>query len=652
MTRLVGCVGALALWILTAAAAVAQPSAEDYGRLPAFHSIELSPDGLRIAVLLNTANSGRGLLIRDLESGEERLVNVTDLKVRSVSWAGDDYVILTATQTARRGGVRGYEFETAGAFAIDAETLESVQLMTGSSELGISLNTAHVVGVDPDGQHVFMPAYRAGRASTGTHMGDEGGYTLFRVDLRTGNARSVFELGYVAASFHIDANGQLLATSEYDQDSREHSVHRVERRSQRLIYRLHSDLPVMSVVGLSQDGANLVASMMPPGEDFTKLYEISLSDGSISSSIGEGEGADVGAAIIDPYTKSFVGYVVGGANHTVHYVDDELRNLRASLGEAFGGQRIGLLSWSRDRQKFIVFAEGSGNPGSYFLFDRQRGSAEQLADRYPNIPSASVSTPEIVTYVARDGLQIPAILTLPPGVSGPVENLPLVVLPHGGPESHDTIRFDWLAQFIASRGYVVLQPNFRGSTGYGEAFREAGHGKWGREMQWDISDGVLALIDEGVVDPERVCIVGFSYGGYAALAGATFTPELYRCVVAGAPISDIPRMMAWDELRQRRSSWSLRYWDDLIGDENRLLREISPARHVENVRAPVLLFHGTDDTVVPFEQSEIMQRALSRAGKDVELVRLQGDDHWLSTGPTRIQMLTELERFLAEHLAE
>jgi len=146
--------------------------------------------------------------------------------------------------------------------------------------------------------------------------------------------------------------------------------------------------------------------------------------------------------------------------------------------------------------------------------------------------------------------------------------------------------------------------------------------------------------------------VGFSYGGYAALAGATFTPELYRCVVAGAPISDIPQMMAWDRERSSYYSWGLRYWQDIIGDDYTLLREISPALHAENVRAPVLLFHGTDDTVVAFEQSLIMQRALSAAGKDVELVTLDGDDHWLSTGPTRIQMLTELERFLAENLAE
>jgi len=334
----------------------------------------------------------------------------------------------------------------------------------------------------------------------------------------------------------------------------------------------------------------------------------------------------------------------------VTYVDSELRDLQVALGEAFGGQRINLVSWSRDRQKFIVRAEGAGNPGSYFLFDRQRGSADQLADTYPNIPRENVATPQVISYTARDGLEIPAILTLPPG--GEVDNLALVVLPHGGPEAHDTVNFNWMAQFIASRGYAVLQPNFRGSSGYGAAFFEAGHGKWGREMQWDISDGVLDLIDQGVVDPDRVCIVGFSYGGYAALAGATFTPELYRCVVAGAPISDIPQMMAWDRERSSYYSWGLRYWQDIIGDDYTLLREISPALHAENVRAPVLLFHGTDDTVVAFEQSLIMQRALSAAGKDVELVTLDGDDHWLSTGPTRIQMLTELERFLAENLAE
>jgi len=256
-----------------------------------------------------------------------------------------------------------------------------------------------------------------------------------------------------------------------------------------------------------------------------------------------------------------------------------------------------------------------------------------------------------ITYKAADGLEIPAYLTLPRGRDA--KALPLVVLPHGGPASRDQPGFDWWSQALASRGYAVLQPNFRGSTGYGEAFLQKGFGQWGKAMQTDLSDGVRDLAKRGLIDPKRVCIVGASYGGYAALAGATLDRGVYRCAASVAGPSDLPLMLQDNQKKyQTRSNSGLRYWLSFMGADGIKdpdLQVLSPARLADKVEIPVLLVHGKDDTVVPYAQSTVMAAALKKAGKPVDLVTLAGEDHWLSRGATRDQMLTAIVAFLEKH---
>jgi dipeptidyl aminopeptidase/acylaminoacyl peptidase len=296
----------------------------------------------------------------------------------------------------------------------------------------------------------------------------------------------------------------------------------------------------------------------------------------------------------------------------------------------------------------IIFTD-VGESGLYQIVDFQRGKADILAEAYPAIPDDQVGAIRFIEYEAADGLEIPGYLTLPPGVTEP-KGLPLVVLPHGGPAAQDTIGFDWWAQALASRGYAVLQPNFRGSTGYGLDFMEAGYGEWGRKMQTDLSDGVRWLAGQGVIDPSRVCIVGASYGGYAAMAGVTIDRGVYRCAVAVAGVSDLRRFVNWSARQENRSdSQTVRYWNRFMGVEklnDRGLDALSPAHLAAGVDSPLLLIHGRDDTVVPIEQSRFMADAMRRAGKPTELIELSGEDHWLSRAETRQKMLAETVRFL------
>ena len=212
-----------------------------------------------------------------------------------------------------------------------------------------------------------------------------------------------------------------------------------------------------------------------------------------------------------------------------------------------------------------------------------------------------------------------------------------------------------MAQYFANRGYLVLQPNFRGSSGYGIDFVNAGNGEWGGKMQDDVTDGVNMLISEGLADPDRVCIVGASYGGYSALAGGAFTPDLYKCVVAIAPVSDLAMMMSDTRERIGRNHWVVDYWEERMADgdaRTRKLNAISPAVYASAFKAPVLLIHGEDDTVVPMRQSVRMHNALNRANHPVKLIRLKGEDHWLSESATRLATLQAVSEFVDEHIGE
>jgi dipeptidyl aminopeptidase/acylaminoacyl peptidase len=257
---------------------------------------------------------------------------------------------------------------------------------------------------------------------------------------------------------------------------------------------------------------------------------------------------------------------------------------------------------------------------------------------------------EAAERYVRDGTPIDAYLTLPRGSSG--KGLAAIVLPHGGPQARDDGAFDWLSQYFASRGYAVLQPQFRGSDGFGIQFALAGRRQWGRKMQDDVSDGVKSLIANGTIDASKVCIMGWSYGGYAALAGATLTPELYRCAIAGAGVSDLIEMLLWSKEFAGGADGSIRYWRLHIGDptaDKANIEAVSPIKHVGNVKAPILLIHGELDSVVPIKQSEIIAEALKAAGKPYEFARLANENHNITFQSTRIKTLQAMESFLAKH---
>ena len=279
----------------------------------------------------------------------------------------------------------------------------------------------------------------------------------------------------------------------------------------------------------------------------------------------------------------------------------------------------------------IIYVSGPREPGEYHLFDGETGLIEPLFSTRPRLPQDALADVEIIRYPARDGMQITGYLTNPIGGAGPTT--PLVVLPHGGPETRDVYGFDLLAQYFAAQGYAVFQPNFRGSSGYGGAFARAGYREWGQAMQDDITDGVNALIEQARAARDRICIVGFSYGGYAALMGGATTPDLYQCVVAGAAVTDLPRFIDnWRDIDED----AFAYWSEAIGDPNTEVERLfntSPVNLADRIQVPVLLLHGGADDVVPVTHSRMMANALEAAGAVYHYEEYRGGGHHFSVGP-------------------
>ena len=331
----------------------------------------------------------------------------------------------------------------------------------------------------------------------------------------------------------------------------------------------------------------------------------------------------------------------------IEWFDEEMDRLHREIGGALGQETVRILTRSRGNERMLVWGGNESDPGALYIFKPETLQLNLLGNYRPEVDFSLLARTQPVQYRARDGLMISAYLTLPRGRDP--HNLPLIILPHGGPYGiRDKLEYSDEVQLLANRGYAVLQPNFRGSGGYGEDFYDRGHGQVGRGMQDDLDDGMDWAVAEGIADPSRVCVVGGSYGGYAALWSVLRNPERYRCAASWAGVTDWDRMLRYD--RRFLSREGRRQWESQIeGEDDVRLRELSPFRLGERLNRPVLLAHGTNDTNVPFSQFEDMVKATERAPIPPTTLEVAGAGHSFSRESDEKAWYDALDAFLAEH---
>ncbi|HEY3951719.1 alpha/beta hydrolase family protein [Phenylobacterium sp.] len=628
----------LGLILAVAAAAVGLSARaaplEAFGRLPSIEQVAISPDGARLGVVWTDGAQRRLILETVADLKPMGGVDLGPAKVRNIQWAGADHLIITASQTTTIMGVDAPRGEWHVAFDLNLTTHKLHGLLADvENSLNVIVDRPLVRTLDGK-PVVFLQ---------GIHFVQHQGVdTLYRVNLDRDIARPVEEGSEGTRDWVVGSDGAALAQVVFDDRRGKWGLKQKIGGGWRETKELVSDDPPQ-MLGLGRDGRSILMRELKDGA--AALREVS-SDGAWGDPLVL---QDADGPIFDPARHNLIGYyALIGDEGRYTFFDAADQKLWDAVKAAYPGQQVQLVSWSDDHRKMVVRVDSASEGAAYALVNLDNRDAHWLGGEYEKVAPQDISPVKAIRFKAKDGLELHGYLTTPKGK--PAKGLPLVVFPHGGPADRDTLGFDWWAQAMASRGYAVLQVNFRGSDGYGWDFLKAGFGEWGRKMQTDLSDGVRYLAADGTIDPKRVCIVGASYGGYAALAGAALDTGVYRCAVSYGGISDLKKFNAW--VGHNNGFASQRYFLRFLGAESSkdpTLAEVSPAAHIDRVAIPVMLIHGKDDTVVPLEQSRIMADALKAAGKPVELVTLDSTDHWLTNGATRLAMLQAAMAFVEKN---
>lgn len=661
-----GLILAIAITCATAAnpAAAQQLTAEHFSRSANVWSAQLSPNGNYVATV-QRVSEGDALVVIDRTSRQAQAIQLArrdrSLMIDWVGWKNDDRLLFVLRQRAtmevdgRTGSRMGgrpnedFDFDVTRVFAVDRNGGNLTQMFEGQTRrLAADFAPIQLVSVlRNDPAHVLLGTYGAR------------GYSLFRADINSGRTQEVATGTWDTAGFEVDGAGEAVLRQDWLANNSGYQIYRRApgARNWQLAHEYRRASVAQGrefeVLGPGPGAGQVFVAARPEGQEYQAIYLYDTATGQLGEPVFSHPNADAAGGWFSSGDNSLIIGCAELARWECRASDPAMQRHFNALDAYFENRAVfSMIGTSRDGGQWLLEVDGPTLPATYYVYDVANTRVDPVASAHPQIPRDALAQTEVVTYAARDGTQLWGYLTTPANAGQPA---PLVVLPHGGPESRDSYGYDFFVQFLATRGYAVFQPNFRGSEGSGRSFAEAGYRQWGRLMQDDVTDGVRHLIDAGAVDSARVCIVGISYGGYAALAGVTLTPDLYRCAISIAGDSDLVEMLDLERRESGRTSTNYAYWRRVVGDPNAdqaMLAAVSPRRLVDNITAPVLLIHGTDDTIVFARQSENMRDAMERAGKTVRYVPIEGVGHpftYWEEGHVR-QVLQETESFLAQHL--
>ena len=649
--RAFGLGAALAPWAAGAAAARAAPEPHalaDFYADRHVYDAALSPDGGRIAVLRSQIhNLARAAFVDIVDAADPgRIVKTLPLgetEIHYVEWGSEDRLLVTVSKPAPNPftGMRGgkAEYRAYRIVSVRPNGLGSVALFNDPDILRTNYDLATVVDYLPDDPlHILMMAADHSR----------GVYALYKVNLETGAAVQAERGRESTVGWFVNRG---VAVLRLDSNARG-TVNRIFARAPgtedwRFVLKVRTDqAPEFSYVGPAPSGdygAILVAARAE-GEDVMSLRELDLRTLAFGPPIARRDGLDVDGGLVDERGRWLATRYVED-RVTYDFADKSLAAHFKGINTYLGNERnVRIFDVDGAQNRLIARATGPRDPGQFIYYDKQARNLTVLGAYQPSLSAERLGKAEALTVKTRDGAEIRAYLTAPPsGAKGP-----LVVYPHGGPEARDLLDWDRTVQILAAQGWWVLQPQFRGSGGFGQGFVNAGARRWGDRMQEDVEDCVAHVVAAGKADARKVAIAGASYGGYAALMGAVRRPDLYRACVPICGVSDLPAILK-SEKKDDPDSYD--YWVRSIGDpaaDKAMLEAASPARRASEIACPVLLIHGVDDRVVPVEQSRIMARALKAAGRPHELIEVPNAGHADWDDERDKALMTHIVAFLAK----
>lgn len=640
--------------ILTTSANAQQDAAANFGAREAILSASLSPDGTKIAFLGPAPGKGVILYTVDTTSakGPAAILKTSGNpeNVQACTWVSNDRLACYVGGLApmSNGEISGFR----DIIAINADGGEIRQLTKrqGLNALYNDRRGGGIIDYVPgvDGAVMMMRAYVPEQKIGSLIEQRREGMGVDQIDTRTLSVKRIEPPRRDAIEYITDGRGTVRITGTATTNPSGYAdgvIKYLYRPGGSRDWKTLGDFDYLNRRGFNPYAVdadkNLVYGFNNVGGR-RALVTMSL-DGAAptQTTLVERPDVDVDGLIQIGRQRRVVGASFATERRESVYFDPDLKKLATSLGKALPNQPlIEFVDASQDESKLLLWAGGDTSPGTYYLFDKSAKKLQPIMPARPDLAQIALSPVKPMTYAAGDGTMIPAYLTLPPGSDG--KNLPAIVMPHGGPSARDEWGFDWLAQFYAHQGFAVIQPNFRGSSGYGEAwYQQNGFKSW-RVAVGDVNDAGRWLVKSGIADPSRLSIVGWSYGGYAALQGAVLDPALFKRVVAIAPVADLETLK-----NEWRGSSIARLQEQFIGSGPHI-KEGSPAQNVEKIAAPVMLFHGDMDRNVSISQSRLMAKRLKAEGKRVEYVEYPGLAHSLTDSAVRAEMLRKSVAFLKE----
>lgn len=641
--RFVGFILALlcsACVITQAAPTTSEKLHSDYfGSLPDVSHVSLSPSGTKIVakILIDTPDlKGTAYQVTNLATNEKKIVLFTDNEKFDLNWVRwkTDEVLLAGVIYPETRVAYGPQIETreSDLIVINLKTGKTHNIFKGMFFAKFRekpVGRANVIDFLPEDKNHVLMGVRSRLSDA-----ELTGLRVYKVNVYDQRAKLVQKPIRDVYEWWTDQQHRIRLSEKFDGSDISISVLDLKTKKWKELwkYKNYSEENV-TPLGFGLDPNVLYVRAYH--NSLQAIYSVNVQDPSLKLNlIYANANYDVdGVLLYSQVTKDVIG-ISSSYNDGVVYFDEELKALQASIDKGLPRTQNFVYSLSKDHRKYLVYSSSDIESGTYLFGDRDKNSLSVIAYQYQNLTPEKMRPKQRWAFKARDGVEIEGFLTLPSGDKK--TGIPTIVFPHGGPLAYDDEGFDYWVQFFANRGYAVFQPNFRGSEGRGLSFRNAGIENHAASMN-DIEDATRALVKAGIADAARVCIVGASFGGYAALYGVTKTPDLYTCAISFAGLSDVSdRLMLNDEKRLVRAGFGG--------------RKYSPIHYAGDVKAPVLLVHGDFDRQVDVSQSQRMYSALKSKGKDVRYVELLNEDHYLSDNENRRQTFREMDEFLSKYL--
>lgn len=618
-------------------------SAEDFARQPKLRSPAFSPDGQRFAAV-QEVDGRMNLVAADMKARKlTRVTSFTTVDVSGYRWISNSRIVFS-TYDAKKGLTE--QQRGGGLFAVNHDGSEPRELAATSRGCQVSAQTCRPVE--------FFSRIAGSEDEILAIINERDGAVpdLYRLNTRTGRKtllteenpgkvrRWVVDKDLVPrAAWSVD-DKKLEGTFWYRDDA---------AAKWRKVASYGEFEPRMQPVAFDVDGALFVIANLDSDKDTLHVFDAKANRP--GEKVAQHPLVDIGDSLVmRTADRAIVGMVIDADQPEYAWFDADLAKAQKLADASLPGKSNRLIPL--DNGKIVVASTSDRDPGTYYLLDPKSRTLEELLRTIDWLKPEQLATTRVVRYKARDGLEIPAYLSLPPG--RPAKGLPLVAWIHGGPWARDDWGYDPDVQFLASRGYAVLQPNFRGSTGFGRKHLSSSFKQWGQTMQDDITDGVRHLVAQGIVDEKRVCIGGASYGGYATLMGLVKDPKQYRCGISVVGVSDLVWMqeLGYSDFNAYNPDSADAYFSVTMGDltkDRAMLEQYSPRRHADRIEAPVLFVHGADDRRVPIKHAEGMRDALKAAGKPYEWVVYSGEGHGFMKPENRLDYYRRMEDFLGRH---